>query len=269
MGKTKAVAKADQSSNEIALTEDLDVFEAVAGAGLENVTSADILIPRLTILQALSPQLKKTKSEYISGAEEGDICDVGTGDLFESPVLFLPVHYAKVWIEWAPRDSGGGLVEIHQTDSALDDCTQNDRRQMINSKGNLISETAQLFGLNRSAGDRRCFIAFNSTQLKKAKKINTLAMAEEIERPDGSVFTPPLWWRNYELGTAPESNNQGEWVGWTISRGEKLMDQPNWKRTHEKCVKFREQLLSGLASADTSDLETTSDSGDNSDDVAM
>jgi tetratricopeptide (TPR) repeat protein len=66
-----------------------------AGLGLENVTSRDLIIPRLTIIQALSPQVKSNKPEYIAGAKVGDICDVSTGELFDPPLIFLPVHYMK------------------------------------------------------------------------------------------------------------------------------------------------------------------------------
>ena len=40
-------------------------FEDFAGAGLENVTSDDLLVPRLGILQALSPQLNRNKTDLL------------------------------------------------------------------------------------------------------------------------------------------------------------------------------------------------------------
>ena len=39
-----------------------------SGLGLTNVTADDMQIPFLRILQALSPQLVKTNSDYIKGA---------------------------------------------------------------------------------------------------------------------------------------------------------------------------------------------------------
>jgi hypothetical protein len=44
-------------------------FEAHAAAGMEDVSSKDVIIPRLTLLQTLSPQLNKKKGEYIEGAD--------------------------------------------------------------------------------------------------------------------------------------------------------------------------------------------------------
>ena len=43
---------------------------ADSGVGLDNVTADDMQIPFLRILQALSPQLIKTNSGYIKGAEQ-------------------------------------------------------------------------------------------------------------------------------------------------------------------------------------------------------
>ena len=40
--------------------------------GSEEVSSNDITLPRLQIIQDLSPQHKKNKPEYIDGAEVGD-----------------------------------------------------------------------------------------------------------------------------------------------------------------------------------------------------
>jgi hypothetical protein len=120
--KQEVAAPAKKQENAVAAYS--DVFAAHAGDGLENVTASDLIIPRLAILQDLSPQVKKTKPEYIEGAQVGDICDVGTSELFEPPLIFLPVHYVKQWLEWAPRASGKGLVKIHNDNSILEKCTR-------------------------------------------------------------------------------------------------------------------------------------------------
>ena len=146
-------------------------FEALEGQGLENVGVKDVLLPRLTILQSLSPQLNSRKPEYIEGAKVGDICDVGMGEIFEPPLLFLPLHYTKQWLEWAPRASGKGLVAIHDDPAILDKCERDAKKRPFTKEGNLVSETAQFFGLNISAGNRLCFLPMASTQLKRAKKL--------------------------------------------------------------------------------------------------
>jgi hypothetical protein len=191
-------------------------FEDLAGAGMENVTGSDLLVPRLGILQALSPQLNKKKPEFIEGAAIGDIADLGTGENLGTAVQFLPIYFKKVWIEWAPRESGKGLVAIHESDECLKGTTLNDRNQPITPEGNLIAETHQFFGLNLSLDRRKSFISFTSTQIKKARKINTLASTIKLQRADGTEYTPPLFYSTYNLGTAEESNSSGDWSGWTV-----------------------------------------------------
>src|SRR5690554_4094010 len=144
MTKKNELVPAEKGKQEVAVADDF--FQQNAGAGLDNVTASDMLVPRLTILQSLSPQLKKRDSAYIEGAEVGDICDVGTGQLYKDGIMFLPVYYRKDYLEWAPRSSGGGLVDIHSDPSILDKTTRNDKKQPVLDNGNLIQETAQFFG---------------------------------------------------------------------------------------------------------------------------
>lgn len=245
----KQVAKATDKSTSVAKSYQ-DDFAAHAGAGMENVGANDVLIPRLTILQKLSPQIDKKKTEFISGAEVGDICDVGTGDLYREGIIFIPAHYSKVWLEWAPRSSGKGLVDIHQDGAILEKCQRNDKNQPILDNGNLISETAQFFGMNVTADFRRSFIPLASTQLKKARRWMTLATGEKLKRADGSSFIPPLFYRSYKLTTAEESNNDGDWVGWKVERDATLPELGeamgfNWKELKDELVAFHDTVAKG------------------------
>jgi hypothetical protein len=235
-------------------------FADYAGAGMENVGVSDLLVPRLAILQALSPQLKKKDSAYIEGAELGNIADVGTGEIFADGVVFLPVHYRKDYLEWAPRSSGKGLVNVHHDPAILDRCTRDEKNRPTLPNGNYIAETAQFFGLNLTADRRKCFIPMGSTQLKKARKWMTLATGEKLKRDDGTEFVAPLFYRTYLLETADESNAEGEWAGWTINRGQALPELDGvfgctWRVLRDEAIEFREALIRGEIKADTSGMD--------------
>jgi len=233
-------------------------FEEFAGVGLEQVTAEDILVPRLAVLQALSPQVNKRKSEYISGAEVGTIADLGTGELYPDGVWFLPVYYRKDYIEWAPRDSGKGLVNIHTDPRILDGCSRDDRNRPTLSNGNYIAETAQFFGIDIN-NNKLCYVPMTSTQLKKARRWNTLASGEKLKRADGSEFTAPLFYRTYHLTTAEESNNDGDWFGWKVERGAALpeidSDVCDWRDLKARAIEFHSSLVAGEVKADTSSLD--------------
>ena len=253
--KTEAPKQSVVPQPESQVPATIEEFEEHAGEGLEHVTARDLIIPRLTILQAMSPQLKAKKAEYIEGAKIGDICDVGNGELFEEPLEFLPVHYLKQWLEWAPRDSGKGLVKIHNEPDILDDCIRDERNRTITKDGNLVAETAQFFGLNLSAGMRRSFLPMASTQLKKARKWLTLATGEKVTRTNGTQYTPPLFYRIYLLGTVPEENASGDWVGWRVERGRCLKDVEGFRPIMEEAIAFRESITKGEVRGDVTALQ--------------
>jgi len=252
--KTAVVIKEDTA---IAAPISLGGFEEFAGAGMETVTSDDVIVPRLTIIQGLSPQLSKSKPEYIAGAKLGDIADVGMGETFPDGILFLPVMYKKVFLEWAPRASGKGLLNIHDDPAILDQCTRDDKNQPILPNGSTISTTAQWFGMNMSANGRRCFIGMASTQLKKSKKWLTLATSERLKRGDGSEYQAPLFFRTYNLTTNEESNAQGSWYAWTINRSLALPEldigRP-WQEILRDASEFYRMLVAGEVKADTTSL---------------
>jgi hypothetical protein len=242
---------------------DDDDFSGLAGQGMENVTPSDLLIPRLAITQGLSPQLNRSKSEYIPGAEQGVIFDVGTGELFKDGVLFIPVYYRKDYLEWAPRQSGKGLVNIHSDASILEQCsTDNEHKQSILPNGNIVIETAQFYGLNLTVDSdgRMSFLPMASTQLKKGRKWLTLATGEKLKRADGSTFVPPLFYRSYFLTAAGESNARGEWFGWNIQRGPTLPELGgedhgfDWRKIKQRCIEFRESLIKGEARGDVASM---------------
>lgn len=244
------IAPIEQGSTALASPPENDLFGDYANAGFENVKTSDILVPRISILQDLSPQVKEEKPEYIEGAKRGMICDVGTGQLLGDSFLFVPVHYMKVWLEWYPRKSGKGLAEIHTDGSILDHCVKNEKGQPFLENGNYISETAQLFGLDVSDGGcRQVFIPFASTQLKKSKRLLTLALAERIISR-GREITPPLFYRSYIMGSVAESNAEGDWFGWKIERGLPITELPNFQRIGEQAIKMRQQIDDGAIKAD-------------------
>ncbi len=247
---TKAVAVQAKATPPAAVDEADALFAAQGGDGLENVTARDLLIPRLTILQDLSPQLKKAKAEYIEGAEVGMICDTAAGEVFGSEILFLPTMYKKEFLEWAPRASNRGLIGFHSNPEILEKTTRTDKGLNMLRNGNHIVETAQFFGFNLSAGMRKCFLPMTSTQLKKARK--WLSMIDHI-RING--IKPPLYYCVYKLSTVDENNAEGSWKGWRIETAGKLSDycRENKINVHDmiaQCAALNESLRTGAARAE-------------------
>lgn len=74
--------------------------------GQENVRARDILIPRLVLLQALSPDVVEGNNDA------GEILNsISEEIVIEKDVKkeFIPIYHYLEWIHWNDRDQGGGI----------------------------------------------------------------------------------------------------------------------------------------------------------------
>ena len=88
-------------------------FAKAEGRGSENITSSDLIIPRISIVQALSPERKKTDPAYIEGAEEGMMFNTVTRELYQGAILVIPVYYRLEFLLWKIRKEGGGFRGVY------------------------------------------------------------------------------------------------------------------------------------------------------------
>lgn len=238
--------------------EALAIFDKPGVTGLENVKAQDVMIPRLVILQKLSPELDRHKPNYIPSATEGLFCDTATGEVWEQSLIILPCFYSRIYLEWAPNRQG--LVANHGTSSEiLKKCTQDDKRRFFLPNGNLIAETATYYVLNLLAGNRRSFIPLASTQLRAARRWMTSITGERIKRPDGSEFTPPIYYRAWQATTVSQSNVQGAWYGWKFDPGPTVLEIDSSQRLLQEARAFATDVRDGLVAGDLRDLEAEQD----------
>jgi hypothetical protein len=211
--------------NEISNKKNTDLavansFIEDANSGLENITSEDLTIPRLKILQALSPEVQKRDGKYVDGASAGDIINTVTGALYgeDKQLTVLPVSYKRLFLEWQPRESGGGLVAQHEDQAVLSKTTKNQIGQDMLENGNYIQTSANHFVLiiNDDGSFDQAMIPMAGTQLKKSRTWNSV-MASIKMRSDDKVFTPPSFSHKYSLKTVQESNDRGTWFGWSVT----------------------------------------------------
>jgi|TARA_R100001510_G_C7615332_1_gene177676 hypothetical protein len=195
------------------------IFEEDAGGGLENITAEDLTIPRLKILQALSPEVSKADGKYIEGAEAGDITNTVTGQVFPSTegCIVIPVLYKRMFLEWQPRESGGGLISQHTDPDILSKTTKDKQGADVLENGNYIQTSATHYVLTVDGDSfQQVMIPMAGTQLKKSRTWNSLMASLKVKSGNGNVFTPPSYSHKYRLTTVPESNDRGSWYGWVI-----------------------------------------------------
>ena len=94
-----------------------DYIRTDAQRGSENVTQRDLLVPRLTILQALSPEVDEDGAAYVPGARPGYLVNTLTKQMWSGKdgVLVVPVVFDKQHMVWREREEGGGLLGVYDT----------------------------------------------------------------------------------------------------------------------------------------------------------
>jgi hypothetical protein len=187
--------------------------------GSEEVTINDLTIPRLSIIQDLSPQRKKNASEYIEGAEEGMLFNTVTNQLYTEPVLFVPVYFRMEWIVWKHRDAGGGFVGAYATQNeAVAAVGEHPMAGQTTEKGDPVLEiqdTAQHFGLLLDPNSpldtihtTEIVISMSRSQLKPSRQLNSQIRISGGDR----------WERYYKLSAVQVDGPRGEYYNWKVEQ---------------------------------------------------
>jgi hypothetical protein len=61
-------------------------------------------------------------------------------------------------------------------------------------------------------------VDMKSTQLKVSRRWKTQIAMQKIQRPDGSMATPPVFATIWKLSTVEESNDQGTWNNYQVEK---------------------------------------------------
>lgn len=213
-------------------------LEEFTGGGLEEVSVRDMSIPFLKILQDLSPEVKKSKNEYIEGAEVGMICNTVTNELYQS-VSVVPCHFNFVVNEWKPNR--GGYVATHQ-----DGSPELERAKKANPVNDFVDTANWYVLINTPAGWSWGVIAFTSTQLKYSRKMMTRLQSIKMQGKNGE-FTPPLFAHIINASTTLETKDNNEWFSWKLELSEKKT--PDIEGLFVKAKEYYEQIKKGAVKA--------------------
>ena len=196
----------------------VNLFEADAAQGAQNISQEDLALPFLKILGQLSPEVNKRDGKYVEGAEPGKIINTVTNALYDE-LNVIPCHHKRQYIEWADRGtSTGAPVAIHDADSDIVSKTTRgkDYKDRL-PNGNYLDNTANHFVLALSDNPETALISMKSTQLKVSRKWNSMMMGLKMQGKNG-LFTPPTYSHIYNLSTVQMSNDKGTWFGWDVSK---------------------------------------------------
>ena len=230
----KAVAKVENTGTDLMVADDnSQLFAEMEGDKdlREQFAPAQLTIPRISVLQDLSPQVKTRDAEYVKGAEPGMIFNTVQRWLARE-FLFVPSKFVVRYIAWQPRPIGG-LVDQNLT---LEECEANFRKDGIARwVGQMrrrpdddelvrveVIETPEWVGMVKptvsadgevieDADWLPAAISFPSTKAKVVRDMNTLIDMTKVAGKDGRKFTPPPFYHLFKFDTAIESSGENEY----------------------------------------------------------
>lgn len=255
----KAMVPAPKKERAIVKSEGLDDLIAQdAGGGLEGADRDAFAIPFLRVLQKGSPQVEEGNAAFIKGAKPGMLFNTVTQELYDGKdgIIFLPCAYQRRFIQWGPRDAGGGFkAEVLPEDVAArrasGEITEADGKLYIGKpdpkKSDSVVDTRNHFGLILTdEGAAQVLLSLSSTQIKKSKQLMGILSAVRI---NGKV--PPTWLSKIRLTTALESNDKGSWHGIKIESAGLIDD----REIYEAGRAFSKIIAEGSARVDYHDTE--------------
>lgn len=222
--------------------------------GSENVTHSDLVIPRLELVQALSPARDKKHADYIDGAEEGMLYNSVTRELYGEEVRVVPCYFLKEWLVWKDRKKGGGFRGAFATEALANAAIANLPAE-DNPDEFEAMDTAQHFCLLLKDGGKveQIVISCNRTKMKVSRKWNSL-----MALSDDDSFA-----KEYTVSTVSETNkNNQDYYNLKVSPGPYVSEA-----IYTAGEKLYETMKKGGAVADRSgmDADDGGGSGESSD----
>jgi len=204
--KQTALAKQAEAASALAKAD----FGEHAGVGFENQTTDDIAIPFLGLVQALSPEKEEGGPKQIIGAKEGSLFNTVTRELLPETAYFVPCTTEHVYVEWIPRDDGGGFVGVHAPSSEFVKASKaaaSKFNDLKTDEGHELQETFYIYGLLLDSADATesstpIVIAFTSTKIKKYKALMTTLKTIKAK--------PPMYAFRLGITSCPDKNKKGQ-----------------------------------------------------------
>ena len=219
------------------------MFADDAGVGVNDLSSEDLAIPFLKVLQKMSYEL-----DDLDNAKAGDIYNTVTREVVKggTGVRVVNCAYNLQYIEWEPRGTGTGAP--HNIYGAGDDLPKTERGDdnkdyIVGGNGRYLERTAQHYVLivDDDGVTQQALLPMKSTQFKKSKHWNSAMRALKMKDAEGNMFIPPRFSHIWRLETVAEENKNGSWHGWQISKDSQIED----RNLYAEAKLFAESIQAG------------------------
>lgn len=258
MASKKEVAVVEERSTALATFD----VGGMVGDGSEGTTQDQVSIPFINLLQPLSPQV--SGDNPVDGAKSGDFYIPAIDQLIpgKTGFLFQPCHRENVYVEWVPKDAGGGFVAKHEpnSDVVLEAIANNNGSKYGDLKvgSNELVQTSYIYGaILTDEGDEvlgYAVLPFWSTKLKTLRPAWTQFSILKVEY-NGKKVMPPLYAMRWRVTSKSDKDKKGRsFANYAIdAKALPGMFPPKTEVEMELLTAgqtFYQQLKSGAATAD-------------------
>lgn len=175
--------------------------------GSEEVTVQDLVIPRLEIVQGLSPAVKRGDPGFIQGAAMGMLNNSVTRALYGDSVHLINVYFNKQWLVWKDRkfqggNEGGFFGAYNNPDEAL---SRADQEGGIEQGIMVVDTPTHLCLIITDDGIDEIMIPMPRTKAKVSRNWNAM-----IRLKGGDRFS-----RVYKVSTVLQKNKLGDFYNFS------------------------------------------------------
>lgn len=211
-----AVSKVVESS--VILQQDTvpDYINQDKARGSENVTTGDLVIPRLEVIQGLSPAVKPGDPGFIQGAVQGMLNNSVTRQLYGDHCHVIPVYFTVQYLVWRDRkrakelgiEQTGFFGAFNTTEEAYARLHQEDPEE---TKALEVVDTPQHLCLVLNPDTGTCdeiMLSMPRTKAKVSRQWNSM-----IKLAGGDRFG-----RVYKVSSVLQKNAQGDFYNFHMEQ---------------------------------------------------
>ena len=219
----------------------------------------DLVIPRLKVLQPLNPEVQENGPQYVQDARPGMFYNTNSGKLTsgKTGMTIVIVGHQRNYIEWIPRQDGGGLVKIWGVDEGWRNLCDPDKVndwQPVTKNGHTIQKIRSffVFDIDTESGDYDAsFMNLSGTQTRIAAGLSSMLMQAKMKIA-GKVYTAPFYFYTYKMTLDSMRNDKGSWFVPRIVKNTnaeglhvRTMDLQNGEQIFNDAVSMQEQFMEG------------------------
>ena len=244
---SNAVAEVKKTEMSVELMD--DILDS-AGEGT-TFSAEEMQMPRIKLLQKMSPEIDKKDAKFIQDASPGDMANDVTKEFLEGKkgMTVVPVYQTTSYTEFTPKEKGGGYIgTVNASDPRLSQTERNGSVETFRDNGNELVKSDDNYCLivAEDGSYSPALIGMKSSSLKVSRRWKTQIALQSVKHPKtDKQVKPALFATMWKLGSVEESRDGNTWSIYTIEK----IGLVNSRDLLQEAKTLRESIASGQVKA--------------------